>query len=672
MVPFRRTDVTLLPQFAAMSDDQLAHHLVHRSTVVLPDERTAGEASSVNAARVLAGRFRLIGEEHGLTSWSENPSPDKEWLIALHKHYFLPDLLLAHRSTGETAYLDAFATLLTSWLDEMGSGFDAHSDAQVEAKRLESWVAAFVLLRSTAPTALDPAVLRRWVQRMGDEAAYVAAHLKPVRNHRTFQLSSVFAVGVLFPELTQAAALADVGRRELSANLLTDLLPDGVHVEMSSHYHQLVTQTAVDFVDLARRNAIALDPVLLERVHAALRWAMWMQWPDGSIPLLGDSDDGGQRSLLLRGSELYEDPELRFAATLGAAGRPPSSTSRAFEDSGYLVMSDRWGRDPGEFATRTHVVFDCARLGEGSHSHYDLFSFCLHADGRPAVVDPGRFTYSSTVGQDGVDWRHAFKATRAHNTVTIDDADQTRYLSRTKHGPAVRVERARWHLGDRSDWVVARARSEEYSPAHTRVLVFVRRQYLLVVDLVTCPDRQQHTADLRFHLPAGFEPTLTLDGRQAELVGGPVQLLTWVAPGARAAVEQGWVSTEYGVKTPAPVVSVRGAGDTDMVFASALAPRHVGGEPLSLHSLRRWGPRGFVVDGSVSGVPFTDTVQTAQDPDGGDCEVGDLTADDPALRDLVVGGRFVVVRRAAGGVVHLVGEDVRLGSADAVQEWTHA
>ena len=662
--------MTLLPQFATMSDDRLADHLMHRTTVVLPDERAADEASSANAAGVLTGRFRLIGEEHGRTSWKENPSPDKEWLIALHKHYFLPDLLLAHRSAGETAYLDAFTTLLTSWLDEMGSGFDAHSDAQVEAKRLESWVAAFVLLRSTAPAALDPAVLRRWVQRMGDEAAFVAAHLKPVRNHRTFQLASVFAVGVLFPELTQAAALADVGRRELSANLLTDLLPDGVHVEMSSHYHQLVTQTAVDFVDLAQRNAIALDPVLLERVHAALRWAMWMQWPDGSIPLLGDSDDGGQRSLLLRGSELYDDPELRWVATLGETGRPPSSTSRAFEDSGYVVMSDRWGHDPGDFATRTHVVFDCARLGEGSHSHYDLLSFCLHADGQPAVVDPGRFTYSSAVGEDGIDWRHAFKATGAHNTVTIDGADQTRYLSRTKHGPAVQVERARWHLGRRSDWVVARARSEEYSPLHTRLLVFVRRQYLLVLDLVTSADGRQHTADLRFHLPAGFAPTLAVDGQQAELVGGPVQLLTWVAPGARAAVEQGWVSTEYGVRTPAPVVSVSATGADDLVFASALGPRHVGDEPLALHSLRRWGPRGFVVEGSVAGVPFTDTVLTAGGFDDGGCDVADLSAEDPTLRDLVVGGRFVVVRRVAGATAHLVGEDVRLGSAEPVQEWT--
>lgn len=656
MVPVRRPGVTLLPQFTAMLDDAFADHLLRRSTVALPSPPAVSDAALTNAERVLGGRFRLIGEEHPLTSWRVNPSADKEWLIALHKHYFLPDLLLAHGHTGDPAYAEAFRRLLASWLDEMKSGFIAQSDAQVEAKRLESWVAAFVLLREQEPGIVDGALMRQWVQRIGEEAAYVAAHLKPVRNHRTFQLASVFSVGVLFPELAQADALAELGRRELSANLLTDLLPDGVHVEMSSHYHQLVTETAVSFVDLARRNGIGLDPLLLERVHRALQWAMWLQWPDGSIPLLGDSDDGGQRELLRRGSELYDDPELLWAATLGEQGSPPSQPSRRFDDSGYLVLTDGWGRDRAEYATRTRVVYDCARLGEGSHSHYDLFSFCLHAEGHPAVVDPGRYTYSSTVGDDGIDWRHTFKSTRAHNTVTIDGADQTRYLSRTKHGPEVSVEGARWHLGERSDWVVASARSAEYSPVHTRVLVFVLRQYLLVVDMVTITDGRDHTAELRFHLPAGIRPTLELDGQQARLVGGPVQLLSWVAPGAAAGLEPGWVSPEYGVKHPAPVVAVSQAGDADLAFASALGPHRTEGGYLALHAVHRLGRTGFLVEGTIGGEPFEDSVWTS-----GEGFVVD---------DLTVGGRFAAVRRVAGEVTHLVGEDVRRATAGPVHEWT--
>src|SRR3954451_202256 len=105
---------------------------------------------------------------------------------------------------------------------------------------------------------------------MGEEALYVSRHLKRVRNHLTFQLASVFAVGVLFPELEDADHLRELGREMLTGNLLTDLLEDGVHVEQSTPYHQLVCETAVVFVELSLANGVPVAPALLERLHAAL------------------------------------------------------------------------------------------------------------------------------------------------------------------------------------------------------------------------------------------------------------------------------------------------------------------------------------------------------------------------------------------------------------------
>ena len=53
------------------------------------------------------------------------------------------------------------------------------------------------------------------------------------------------------------------------------------------------------------------------------------------------------------------------------------------------MFCDGWGSDPASYARRQHVVYDCARLGEGSHSHYDLFTFCYCAGGAPAIVVTG-------------------------------------------------------------------------------------------------------------------------------------------------------------------------------------------------------------------------------------------------------------------------------------------
>ena len=590
---------------SATAGETSAERLLVAGDVVYPSLPPLGEANLENARRVLDGRFRLIGEEYRMAdgfSWTVNPSRDKEWQIAWHKHYFLADLAYAYTVTGEAAYLRRFAGLLRSWLDEMGSGFITLSDAQVEAKRIESWITALTLLREARrPDVVESALLERWLRRMGEEALYVSRNLKRQRNHRTFQLSSVFAVGVLLPELEAAAHLRDVGRGLLTENLLTDILEDGVHVEQSTHYHQLVCETAVAFVELSLANGVPVAPELLERVHAALRFCAWAQWPDAGLPLVNDSDSGDLRPVLARGAALFDDPELRWAATLGADGRPPRAAGRDFAASGYVVLTDRRGDEaPGQ-----HVLYDCALLGEGSHSHYDLFSFTYWAAGGPFIVDPGRFTYSAAPDADGVDWRHHFKSTAAHNTVQIDGRDQTRYLSRTKHGPDVAIEHRTVTLGGELDWVRARAVSEEYAPVHERLIAYPDRRYLVIVDRVDLVDGADHTCDLRFHFDDSLAPSLHVSGAlaRADTERGAVSCL--VPDGGAVALEPGWVSREYGVKHPAGVLRATARGATPVTFVSAVAPRGVTIRDVA------WDAEHVVAEvaGEMNGAPFVDRVR---------------------------------------------------------------
>ncbi|HET7475906.1 MAG TPA: alginate lyase family protein [Dermatophilaceae bacterium] len=633
--------------------------LLTDDSVALPDPPLPTPELLADAERVLNGRWLLVGQEYHLgpdPDWRVNPSSDKEWQIAQHKHYFGRNLLHGLLATGDPAYLRCWSGLLRSWLATMGTGFIAVSDAQVEALRLRSWVESLLLLRQAhARGLLDPAggvdpvdddLLRVWLDRMGVEARYVSTHLKPVRNHRTFQLHSVFLVGVCVPQAPGAQDLVADAVRLLTDNLLRELLPDGVHVEMATHYHQLVAEAALDVAALAARNGIALDPLLLERIHAATVWSAWLQWPDGHIPLLGDSDDGDHRQLLLRAGDLYADPSLTWAGSLGSGGRPPAATSRDFPDAGYLVLTDGWGQGPPAFARRTHVLVDAARLGEGAHSHYDALSLVLHCDGVPALVDPGRYTYSGEP-VDGVDWRHTFKSTRAHNTVTVDGRDQTRYLSRNKHGPDAEVVGRVVHVGREGDWVAAAVRSREYTPTHARVVVFVRRQYLLVLDRVRPPDAErglvEHTAELAWHLPASCVPDLRpLAGGAGSVTTAvrraPAQLLVNAPGRAGVRVDSGWVSTRYGVKVAAPVVRARLRGTADLILVTVIAPRTTGVVLDAVTALADGCPC-WRVQLRVDGVPFADRVWFPP-------EAGRVSTPEGVRAD--VGGRFLLVRTDAG------------------------
>lgn len=656
---------------AALAPDAFSAHFARPRPVGLPELPAASAAQLANADALLEGRFCAVGECFALGarfSWTLNPSRDKEWQIAHHKFYGAVDLAQAYRATGRADYLARWHGLIESWLDEMGSGFITASDAQVEAKRLEHWVTSFLLIREGGGAAALPAgFLRRFLGRLGAEAAYVAAHLRPARNHRTFQLYALFLVGLVFPELRRAHGLVAQGRDGLCANLAHDFGADGVHIELSSHYHQITLETALSFVDLAQRNGIALPPGLIERLQRAAEFAMWLTWPDGRLPLINDADDSDHRPLFALAARLFKDAQLAWTASGGARGVAPAPRSKRFAQSGYFVLGDGWGHDAESFARRQHVFYDCGPLGEGSHSQYDLFNLTYFAGGRPILVDPGRYTYCADPGADGIDWRHVFKSTASHNTVTIDGRDQTRYLSKSKtpppgferyeravhphkHGPAVELAEAASHLGaaaDSSDWICGTARSHEYTPLHTRLLAFVRRQYLVLIDRIDCSDGLPHRADLRFHFAAAAAGRVSLqhDARRLR-AAGPGWQLDCLGAGDNdfaAALEAGWVSTTYGIKDPAPVLSVRQHAAGTMAFATVIASAASGVRIGRIDWSGGDGSLGVAVElATADGAAFRDLVLLRA--------AGAARYEEPGL---AYDGAVLISRRAAAGLEYL-------------------
>ncbi len=317
-----------------------------------------------------------------------------------------------------------------------------------------------------------------------------------------------------------------------------------------------------------------------------------MQFPDGEIPLLNDSDNGDHSAMLRDGALLFGRDDFLWAASRGETGRPPSEVSRTF--GGYVVLSDGWGRDAASFARRQHVVMDCAPLGEGSHSHYDLMNLTWFAAGRQIVVDPGRFTYNAEPGEDGLDWRHEFKSTRLHNTVEIDGLNQTRYLSKAKtvapglealdrkrhkvkHGPEIERLGVSSRLGNTSDWVITAGASHEYRPIHTRAVVFMVRRYVVVIDHVDMVDEAEHRAALRFHLAASERDRVMLSAQDRTYVlrGEGYRIHSFAPIGAHSKLAESWVSKLYGVKSRAPCLELVARGRGSLAFVSILVPDDV-------------------------------------------------------------------------------------------------
>ena len=91
----------------------------------------------------------------------------------------------------------------------------------------------------------------------------------------------------------------------------------------------------------------------------------------------------------------------------------PLKKSIYLKESGYAVLKDK----------DIHSVLDIGNLGYLSivaHGHSDALSLCLNYKNKEFLVDPGTYSYHTKEK-----WRNYFKGTSAHNTVMVDNLNQS-------------------------------------------------------------------------------------------------------------------------------------------------------------------------------------------------------------------------------------------------------
>jgi hypothetical protein len=113
---------------------------------------------------------------------------------------------------------------------------------------------------------------------------------------------------------------------------------------------------------------------------------------------------------------------LAKASPLGFTPSPTPLT-----DSGYRMLT----------TTRLEVFIDIGPVGpnhQPGHAHADTFSFVLHIDGQPVIVDPGTSTYEIGPRRS---WE---RSTAAHNTVTVAGADSSEVWSGFRVGRRAQVQ----------------------------------------------------------------------------------------------------------------------------------------------------------------------------------------------------------------------------------------
>lgn len=573
-----------LPPFDRMSDEQLLDHFHSRRGVEFFSVPDPDETRPERIEAIMQHRFEFVGQCFTLgdpVDWLDNPSADVEWHILLHKFYYAVGLALAYERTGDTRYADRWVRLTTSWIAATPPGFIA---ADVTGRRVQNWIYAYRhFVAGVREPAAAPSFHRRFLESIYQQVEFLCRNLTAARNHRTLELYAIFLAGVVFPEMRRAVQWREFALEQIVVNMRTDLLPDGVQCELSTDYHHLVLKNYLCVRRLSALNRLSVPHEMDEALVRALEFSMHAHKPDGIVPSLSDGDARGFLELLGQGAELYGREDMRYVATGGVAGKAPSERVAHFRDGGYAVVRGGWGADSKAYSDDQYLILDCGPLGAGNHGHFDCLSFELAAFGRSLVVDPGRYTYSEA-GE--TNWRIHFRGTAAHNTVTIDGRNQTRYVPKpvkepSRHamgsvrhkvaGPAPDVQFERVAAGSRFDLLHGFARSNEYDVMHERAICFVGRQYWVVADWLHGTD--VHRYDLRFQLSESAEGRVTTSFTDCtRRILSPSLLIAQArTDGCDLSIDEGHVSYRYGERFAAPVVRFS-ASASSAAFLTVLFP----------------------------------------------------------------------------------------------------
>ena len=207
-------------------------------------------------------------------------------------------------------------------------------------------------------------------------------------------------------------------REILTDELDEQIMDDGAHFELSPMYHQILLFRLLDAINLLRDNA-SLKREMLEifgvKASRMLGWLNRMTFNNGDIPLLNDS-----------AYNIAPDTARlnAYAARLGV-----KAPFVELGVSGYRKIE----------RPKYEMVADIGNIGPDyipGHAHSDTFSFVLHAGGRPFIVDTGTSTYESGP------MRNYQRSTAAHNTVTVEDKEQSEMWGSFRVGGRARVQDA--------------------------------------------------------------------------------------------------------------------------------------------------------------------------------------------------------------------------------------
>lgn len=360
---------------------------------------------------IMGGTLTFLHETEPF-HWHEKwDFPDRSalWNFNLHYCEFLLPLVHAFRETREPRYLDQFKDCVGGWVEQNprsagGTGWAAYP----VALRLTNWLSCYAWLEPELKA--DPDFLQTFLSSVYEQYCHLANHLEKdlLANHYFEDLKALLLCALFFrDEGMKKAALG-----EFKAQCREQILPDGMHFELSPMYHNIILEDVLR-VAAALRQAGTPDPEVEGYLPAMLDAAFSLEEGLERVPLFNDGGDNVAKSL----SALLSAAQRLF-------GLAPTFRAGLPESGYYIFRQGPW-----------KLIVDAGQPGpryNPGHAHCDAMSYELFRDGKPVLVNCGTYAYQCRE-------RSFFRSTAAHNTVMVEGTEQSEVWGAFRMGNGAQV-----------------------------------------------------------------------------------------------------------------------------------------------------------------------------------------------------------------------------------------
>lgn len=354
-----------------------------------------------NVDAIVDDRIELLHHEEQVdwsTCWHNDLSTPL-WRFNLHYFEYLLPLARAFLDSGQEAYFNKAKSVIESWIfscpqTKGGAAWDSYTISM----RVVNWLAFYGELKDVLEADAD--FIRLFNVSLADQYAHLGTCLEVdlLANH---YLENLKALTILSCYFGDEATLKLVYPRLLE-QVQEQILPDGMHFELSPMYHKIVLEDLM-------RVAVALEATGYDE-NACCKFRLQdmcdclysLERNTNRTPLFNDCGDNVAKSR-----------DALLACARNHFGVMPEFRS-VFPDAGYCVLERE--TDAG----LVKVIFDTGNPGPEyamGHVHCDALSFECFIDGRPWIVNCGTYAY-----QD--ESRLLYKRTLSHSTVMVDGEEQ--------------------------------------------------------------------------------------------------------------------------------------------------------------------------------------------------------------------------------------------------------